>query len=89
MALRSWLIAMVVLASGCASLPPPIPNELQLMKAQQSKPDVTMASLQQGRTLFLGRCGSCHAPPAPSERSAQAWRGEVQEIELGFVAWQR
>jgi mono/diheme cytochrome c family protein len=33
----------------------------------------TLAQLQQGHSLFVGRCGSCHGLPSPDAYSASNW----------------
>ncbi len=40
-------------------------------------PTATLAELQKGRDLFLGRCGSCHSLYSPDNYSPTDWKGIV------------
>jgi mono/diheme cytochrome c family protein len=73
------LVGGVVLSSACASLAPR-PTEVDVARAPTRSPAVTLADLQRGRTLYLGRCASCHQPFDPASRSADSWPGYVDKM---------
>lgn len=69
--------ASLVLALGAALLaacgsPPPVATA-----ADAARANVQLADLQQGRSLLLAKCSSCHRVPAPAERRAAQWPHEV------------
>jgi mono/diheme cytochrome c family protein len=71
---------LVLIASGCAtSIPMPTDVDLDRMSGPQRT--ASLADLQHGRELYLGRCGSCHAPIEPARFQASAWRGHVLEMK--------
>ncbi len=43
-------------------------------------PDLTLAQLNRGRTLYVSRCGSCRVLLRPAELSASRWQEEVEEM---------
>jgi mono/diheme cytochrome c family protein len=43
-------------------------------------PDLTLSELSQGRSLYVSRCGSCHALKPPRELPAEQWQAEVGEM---------
>ena len=72
-------IAFAVLA-GCESTthqPPPV--TAQMAKTGPAK-QVSLATLQKGRTLFVSRCIECHILPAVSSHTAAQWPRVVDEM---------
>ncbi len=48
--------------------------------AAQTWPDATQGQLQRGRTLYVSRCGGCHAVVPPEKHSADMWRTEIAQM---------
>jgi mono/diheme cytochrome c family protein len=71
---------LVLLASGCATTIP-VPTALDLDRLGGQQQTASLADLQHGRELYLGRCGSCHAPIEPARFQPSAWRGHVLEMK--------
>jgi nitrate/TMAO reductase-like tetraheme cytochrome c subunit len=67
-----WLPALLL--AGCAAA---IPHPT-LIHAQRA--NVALPMLEQGRSLFLARCGNCHLTPAPDSRSPAEWARLVPEM---------
>jgi hypothetical protein len=72
------LFPLLLLAAGCAGLPHPDPDDVS--RARSRWPDVTQASLEEGRTHFVNLCSGCHDLPAPSQKSAAEWPKVVREM---------
>jgi mono/diheme cytochrome c family protein len=71
--------AIAYLLMGCQSgsfAPPPVTPQM----AKTAGPRVTLATLQQGRKLFVSRCLECHTLPPVSSRSAMKWPGVVDRM---------
>jgi cytochrome c5 len=72
-------IAALVLAlggaAGCTRSLPPLATSADAQRA-----NVELASLQEGRTLLLRKCGSCHRAPLPREHAAAEWPGKLDEM---------
>jgi mono/diheme cytochrome c family protein len=48
--------------------------------ATQNWPDATQAQLEQGRSLYVGHCGGCHAIVPPEKHSGDQWRAQLTEM---------
>jgi hypothetical protein len=67
---QAVLLAVVCLAlSGCSDRQSP---------AAQSYPEAGSAAA----TLFVSRCGECHAAPQPTSHAAKIWPGVVQRMQM-------
>ena len=71
-------ILLVALACGPSLVPPP--QQVDVIRLLERYPDTTLAELERGRTLYLSRCTSCHAPIAPGSLPAERWPEEVSEM---------
>jgi hypothetical protein len=77
--MSKWLAAgFVCLLVGCSITAPPEVTP-QLAQAY-SKRGVSLAQLQQGRTLFVSRCIECHTLPAVDAHTAKEWPGLIKEM---------
>jgi len=78
---RAAIIAVLAAAAaaigggGCARSLPPLATP-----ADAERGNVELASLQEGRTLLLRKCGSCHKPPLPRQHGAAEWPGKLEEM---------
>jgi len=58
----------------------PRPTELDVDRAVGQRPGTTLAELDRGRTLYVGRCGGCHSLYAPTTYAPVVWREKVSEM---------
>jgi len=68
------------LLAACSGSAIPHPTAADATRGSAHFPDVTLAELSHGRTLYVSRCGSCHSLKPPSELSAERWQTEVTEM---------
>ena len=73
------LSAALGLASCGPAAPAVQPQHATWAMAQW--PATSQAELEQGRSLFLQRCSSCHRPPAPDSHAPAEWPGEIAEMK--------
>ena len=78
--LVSILLLSIAAASGCAGSALPEPTTADANRGSTQFPDVTLAELQRGRSLYQSRCGSCHALKRPAELPAAQWQHEVSNM---------
>jgi mono/diheme cytochrome c family protein len=69
-----------LVAAACGGPAVPRPTAADATRGQERFADLTLADLQHGRTLYVGRCGGCHALKPPSELPAEQWQAEVAEM---------
>ena len=70
------------MAAGVACAPAlPEPTSAHVALAQRSDPNTSLEDLQRGRTLYLRRCGTCHALRDPSAYDAGELRAQVERME--------
>jgi len=77
---RSLFAALVCLLAGCESTgnqPPPVTAEFAKVGARQH---VDLATLREGRTLFVSRCIECHTLPAVGKHTAAEWPALIDEM---------
>jgi mono/diheme cytochrome c family protein len=70
---------MTCLLAACESTgfaPPPVTPQM----AKTGRREVSLATLQQGRKLFVSRCIECHTLPPVSSRTAMKWPGAVDRM---------
>lgn len=76
-------VALVFVVAAAAALvsctsPFPAPVESDAAWAKTRYPTATVASLTEGRKLFLGRCASCHTLPEPKTHTPDRWPASVK-----------
>lgn len=71
----TFLGAIALVACGT---PFPAPVESDVAWAKTVYPTATLASLEQGRKLFLGRCAGCHVLPEPTSHTPETWPASVK-----------
>jgi cytochrome c5 len=76
----SWAALLVGAGVACTSALPE-PTSAHVALAQQAQPGTSLEDLQRGRTLYLRRCGNCHALRDPSAYNADEWRSQVERME--------
>ena len=75
--LFSWLMGAALACACGAALPEPVAADAVRNSADAG---MSLSDLQRGRTLYLARCGACHALRDPLSEPARAWGGEVQAM---------
>lgn len=71
-----WVLAAIL---GCGGgLREPTAADASL--AAKRWPGTTLALLNEGRTLYVRRCGTCHALYAPTELAEPEWRESIAEM---------
>ena len=80
--MRALLLALGFAATlaACGGSPIPQPTAADAQRGRAAFPNLTLDELAHGRTLYVSRCGSCHALKRPSELSAERWQEEVGEM---------
>jgi hypothetical protein len=68
------------LVAACGGSAVPVPTSADAARGNSRYPDLTLSELSQGRSLYLGRCGSCHALKRPAELLPDRWGAEVTEM---------
>jgi len=66
--------ALLAVLVGCGVTPP------KATAADAQRANVQLAELQDGRTLMVRKCGSCHAPPLPHDHTASEWPVKLDEM---------
>ncbi|MEO8702420.1 MAG: hypothetical protein ABI867_20420 [Kofleriaceae bacterium] len=69
------VLAIAVALVGCARVTPPHASAGDAQRA-----NVGLAELQQGRTLLVRKCGSCHQTPLPTAHRASDWPQMLDEM---------
>jgi mono/diheme cytochrome c family protein len=78
--MKKLILFAVCLLAGCqsASYAPPVTS--QMMAKVGTKQHVDLATLREGRTLFVSRCIECHTLPAVSAHPATEWPRLIDEM---------
>ncbi|HEU5072587.1 MAG TPA: hypothetical protein VFU02_00405 [Polyangiaceae bacterium] len=79
---RTAVVLGAVLASvvACGAATTPEPRQADVVRIADQFPGTTLAELEKGRSLYLSRCSSCHAPVSPASVPAERWPHEVEEM---------
>jgi cytochrome c5 len=77
---KSMLALLVVTAAACGASAVPTPTAADASRGRARFPDVTLNELSHGRSLYVSRCGSCHALKRPGELSPERWQAEVEDM---------
>jgi len=65
---------------GCGGSPIPQPTAADASRGSVHFADLTLSELNQGRSLYVSRCGSCHVLKRPLELPPEQWQTEVTEM---------
>jgi mono/diheme cytochrome c family protein len=65
---------------ACAPSPYPHATAADVAVAQKQRVGATLDDLEQGRSLYLSRCGGCHQVVDPKSVAPSKWRHEVEEM---------
>jgi hypothetical protein len=50
--------------------------------AREYRPQATLGELEQGRTLYVRRCASCHSLKDPASVAAREWPAKIAEMQV-------
>jgi cytochrome c5 len=80
---RHWglSIAGACVLIACGASQHPHATAADVAAAQKQRAGVTLQDLEQGRSLYLSRCGACHALVDPKSVAASKWPHEVAEMK--------
>ena len=70
--------AVAAAASGCVGLPHADAADVE--RAQKRWPGTDAQSLEQGREMYVRKCGGCHTLYLPESRSPHQWPQLVEEM---------
>jgi hypothetical protein len=74
------VVAALLLAVSCGGGAVPHPTEAHLARARARWPDVTAASLERGRELYVARCSGCHPLHPPGTQPAARWATVLDQM---------
>jgi cytochrome c5 len=72
------VLALVCVSACQASLAEP--NAADAARVQSRLAGSKLSDLQDGRRLYLARCGTCHALPEPGSLAPDAWGAQVHDM---------
>jgi mono/diheme cytochrome c family protein len=73
-----WLL--VATSLGCSSAFPP-PGSAEVGAVKLRDPNARVEDLEHGRSVYLGKCGSCHLLIEPGKFAADAWPQKVERMQ--------
>ena len=71
---------MLTCASACAATLPE-PTAAHLAHARQSEPELMLADLTRGRSVYAGKCSGCHALIQPDAVAPSSWPSQVDAMQ--------
>lgn len=74
------MFAVAVLLSACGATKLVIPSSADAERGSQKFPGVTVASLNEGKSLFEQNCGKCHGLKDPTKRDEEKWNSVVPRM---------
>ena len=78
---RTWAAMVAVLVVACGASVAPRPNAADVARISERWPNASLDELERGRSLYLSRCTSCHAPVDPASIPAELWPDQVEEMK--------
>jgi hypothetical protein len=72
---RAVYLSLAVLAAACSGKMPPLATALDAQRA-----NVELASLQNGREVYIQKCKGCHGLPMPTDYTPAEWPKKVGEM---------
>ena len=74
------MLGSLAAAVACGASAAPEPRMADVALLEDRFPGTTLAELEKGRSIYLSRCTSCHAPVAPDSIPVERWPHEVSEM---------
>lgn len=59
-----------------------VPGNEELTAFQAKHPEATLASLNEGYSIYVGVCTNCHKPKAIYSRSEASWPGIIDDMAI-------
>ncbi len=75
-----FIAPLLACLAACGGSAVPQPTAADASRGSAHFPDLTLGELNQGRSLYVSRCGSCHALKRPVELPPEQWQVEVGEM---------
>ena len=77
----SIIAAMALLLAACAAKKTTVAlSDADAARAAAKYPGATLATLNQGKTLYEGNCGKCHGLKSPSAYNEEQWGKHVMRM---------
>lgn len=73
-------LALAALLAGCAGSRVPQPTAKHVELAGRNGQVTSLAALKVGRSLYIGRCGSCHSLKEPGYLAPGEWPEMVERM---------
>jgi hypothetical protein len=77
----SRLLYALALAGPACGSPFPSPGAAQVATLRARDPEVRLANLERGRTLYLAKCGGCHLLIEPARFAPEAWPPKIARMQ--------
>lgn len=77
---QALVLGCLAAAVACGASVAPEPRLADVARIEDRYPGTTLAELEQGRSVYLSRCTSCHAPVTPDSIPVDRWPHEVSEM---------
>ncbi len=74
------LTAAVLFITACGSTKLLVPTQSDAERATKKYSSASLASLNEGKTLFEQNCGQCHGLKNPAGRSEEKWNAVVPRM---------
>jgi hypothetical protein len=80
--LRFSILSMTTtgLLISCASMLP-VPGPVDVTRASERWPHITLEDLQAGRALYIANCMGCHDLHTPSEKTSAEWEEVMARMQ--------
>jgi hypothetical protein len=75
---QTWIniaLVLVIVLAGCVSA-------LYVPTGKNVSDQASLAELEKGRQLYIGKCGGCHSLFLPEKYNKEQWRHWVQSMEV-------
>ena len=75
---RAWAAALVLLIACSGGMPRPTADDA--LRASAEWPGTSLGTLDEGRDLYLRKCGACHRPHEPARLPEARWRETMDDM---------
>lgn len=79
---RQFVAVVMAVALAACSAGLPQPTTVHVAAAKEQDPAATLDDLARGRTLYASKCGGCHALRDPVSLTTDAWRLELDDMQV-------
>ena len=70
-----------LLVAACARIQMPTATPQDAQRASAQWPGTTVSQLNEGRSLYIARCSSCHQPVQPEALDPDEWPEQIDEMK--------